>query len=596
VADREPLLEGALDSAAADQSAANERAADGVSDASEQAGARTAEAFGRGRTGVAAATSGAAGSLSVSFADIQAMTTSVSQNTEAAARAAERMLPIAVRDAFVQSAVLSPVTFAQAEAAVLAGAARIGVHVALSTGLGIVAVTIVTTYELADAALQVGAAGLSFVVGTAGTAVAGSVDVTVAVVAGTADVVTTAVEGTVVVTIAGVQTVVAAHLLLRTLQLTLAMAATAAASALAQETIEAFLQGFPGAVDELVADPWLMLVAPLALPALAARNTVDNWDGDDLLEDTIDAFETQVGVLGPGYDALIAGLMWETEVLFGWEDGGSIYGSDDELRESVLSTEERSERFDRFLLATAEVYAQSGREAPAGMTPGTPPTDLESLVLTMGEIDALGAEDEAVIRVITVPGTPPTFTLVIPSTQQWIPGGDGVPNDIVGNLNIVLGDSQLLHNADQALAAAQAQYARDTGYTGPMSQAPVMVSGFSQGGIASGEFAEQYGDRYNVTQVVTVGAGLGRADIADDVSVIAYESPDDPVPGLDAARNDPRFDTIDGDNGGGLASHNAARYARLAAEEGRPTRPNNLDTFFGDTDGAYVTDYHSTKD
>ncbi|TFC26040.1 hypothetical protein E3O25_11720 [Cryobacterium sp. TMT1-3] len=82
--------------------------------------------------------------------------------------------------------------------------------------------------------------------------------------------------------------------------------------------------------------------------------------------------------------------------------------------------------------------------------------------------------------------------------------------------------------------------------------APVMLAGFSQGGIVAAAFAENRSDTYNVVQVLTAGSPIGNFDIPHDISVIASEA--DPVSGADGTQNPERWETLTADNGGGVDS------------------------------------------
>ncbi|MBH0053114.1 hypothetical protein I6E74_02885 [Salinibacterium sp. SWN139] len=216
---------------------------------------------------------------------------------------------------------------------------------------------------------------------------------------------------------------------------------------------------------------------------------------------------------------------------------------------------------------------------------------VRNTILTMGQIDSRGGADEAVIRVAHTTSVPPAFTLVIPSTQEWNPLGSLIPNDAMGNLNIMTGQSRLLDASYKALTASiDAYYLENPDAPRPPA---VMVAGFSQGGITAGAFAELYGEDLNVKQVLTVGAEIGRFDIDSDVNVVAYEATGDLVPKLGGARNPAEWETIEADNGGGtITSHKAVLYAGMA-DDLPPKSSASFDQFFDSN--SVIEDYHARK-
>ena len=174
----------AQDSAAQASADATVRAVNGVGSAALRSSERATNisqsgaAFGR-------AAVAAGGALVASFVDIERMATTLGEHTRTTINEAGRVLPVAGRGDLLESFILSPATGYLAETAVLAAASRLGVHIAMATGLGIVAVTIVSTYQLADTALELGAAGLSFGSTAVVNTVASGIDLGVATVRAT---------------------------------------------------------------------------------------------------------------------------------------------------------------------------------------------------------------------------------------------------------------------------------------------------------------------------------------------------------------------------------------------------------------------------
>jgi hypothetical protein len=388
-------------------------------------------------------------------------------------------------------------------------------------------------------------------------------------------------------TVAGVQTIAAVYVLVETVKLVLGAAMLAGAAGLAEEVQTAW----SATVEEMVADPWLY-VADLDKFSETLGKNFSGQEG--VWSNSVDNFQGFLGSFGPGYDVVIGGLI-ESASVFGWDDGAIFY------TESSISDDIDRRRDFLGLMAEAGLGDRISMDAAGiALREDVQPTDMTELLLGMGQIDVLGGSDEAVIRVLTQPGSPPTFTLIIPSTQQWFPWDSRSPNDTIGDLMILQGSSALEGAAAEALDAAMNDYYelnRDSIDWADVSNAPVMVAGFSQGGITAAAFAENKSDTYNIVQVVTAGAPIANFDIPDHVSVIAYES--DPVSSFDGRANPDIWETITADNGGGggFGSHNALKYAHLAdSSAGSPRKPNNLDLFLGLDKESDISDYYAVKE
>ena len=524
-----------------------------------------------------------AGRLSASFADITAMSNTIGAHVRTTGLEAGRVTRMMGNGDLLESLILSPGTGAAAEAALLAASGRLTVHIALTTGVGIVAATIVTTYELADATLQMAASSLSFVVGSVAAGAANLYDVTSAAVAGAATVITAGVSGAVTVIVEGARTVAAGATIVAVALTAAGMAISSLVAGFGAELVQSWGEAIGATLADMAENPWMLLIPFVSLPFALTSNTIDKFSVDDALGNTTQVMQSYLGAMGPGFDVMIGGLLAAGSV-FGFADGGVLSS------ESTLSADERSDRGDIFDKAVGK--ALEGRTVPRDEHGNIIPVDLQSLMLSMAQIDALGKEDEAVIRVVRSAGDPPSFSLIIPSTQEWDPRGSLTPNDLMGNLNIMGGSSALQRMAEEALQQEIAAYmATHPGYS--TSDFPVMVAGFSQGGITAGAFAESFSGKYNIQQVVTIGAPIGRFDIPEQVNVIAYESKLDPVVILDGRNNPAGWETIRGDNGGGFpGSHNAITYSQMAADI-PPARPNNLDTFFDH--GSTSTEYFGVK-
>ena len=160
--------------------------------------------------------------------------------------------------------------------------------------------------------------------------------------------------------------------------------------------------------------------------------------------------------------------------------------------------------------------------------------DVSDLFLNAGEIDAMGKNKVSVIRVLVNHGPPKSFTLILPSTQDWY-STSKVPNDLASNIVVMAGaDSALLRAGERALRSTLKAHGVNP------ATAQVMVAGFSQGGITAARFAQRHHKDLGVRHVVTGGSPVGRIPIPDGVTIESYENPDDKVVRMDLKRNRPK--------------------------------------------------------
>jgi len=158
------------------------------------------------------------------------------------------------------------------------------------------------------------------------------------------------------------------------------------------------------------------------------------------------------------------------------------------------------------------------------------------------------------VRIVRInhPGEPPSWIVVIPGTDFG--GTPGDPSNTGANLPLMLAHrSDLLDEIRRTM--------RDAGIE---SHDQVMVSGFSQGGIAAMALASDP-QGFKITDVVTAGSPVAGFQPPDGVHVTSIEHAGDPVPWLDVGDNPHSSDwsTIHADAGHGFA-HDADLYAETA--------------------------------
>jgi len=206
-------------------------------------------------------------------------------------------------------------------------------------------------------------------------------------------------------------------------------------------------------------------------------------------------------------------------------------------------------------------------------------SEYEYLFHNNGVLDNDGARESTVVEVVQVfndDGTPrldadgnPMWRVTLPSTMDWqlvkdgAFGDGGAVNDLGSNLALIMDPGM---RAPYERAVLQAM--RDAGI-GPDD--PVMLAGWSQGGILAGAIASDPGSGFNVTAIAVAGSPIDHMPIPDSVAVLAFQHDGDAVPRLDGTppRQGPSWVTVNEGSGGAEYPHNIADYASTAADPSR---------------------------
>lgn len=232
------------------------------------------------------------------------------------------------------------------------------------------------------------------------------------------------------------------------------------------------------------------------------------------------------------------------------------------------------------------------------------PTDLATALKDAGYVDSLGhhtadSADETVIKVTKVVDADGVvrWRVALPSTQEWLSrlnGDQGAVNDLDSNLALMLTPS-LRSQYERAVLAAMQQ-------AGVGPDDPVMLVGFSQGGIMAGHLAA-YNSDYNWDAVVVAGAPIDSMPIPSSTTVVSVQHDGDPVPRLDSvislgtggySQQAPNWTTINtpsplaAQGVGGI--HNAAAYNSTLSshvDQVPQASQNELDQYFIGSDNAY---------
>ncbi|WP_445996407.1 hypothetical protein ACUWEX_12170 [Okibacterium fritillariae] len=217
------------------------------------------------------------------------------------------------------------------------------------------------------------------------------------------------------------------------------------------------------------------------------------------------------------------------------------------------------------------VAAQASSTAAGAVTPiaaaPQPASDFASLFTVQQEIDLRGGTSFADIRITRLASG--AWTVQIPSTQGSFidPMAASHPNDVVADVVAMSGAQTALGRAVTAAMTEAGIGAND----------PVMMVGFSLGGITAAQLVSDPDFPFTVTQILTAGAPIASFNIPETVSVLSLELTQDAVPKLDGRSNPSRstWSTLEGDAprlqgetaAPGIAgAHNTLRYAAFARQ------------------------------
>lgn len=489
--------------------------------------------------------------LKVDFAEIDRMTNGLTELNTWALPLVPKVGAISADGDLLASAILSPGTAVAAESAVLTASVQLGVTVASTEALVVVTASIVKVYQTAEDALAVAATTIQVTV-TAAAGLIGRVEIDVLLGVKT-----------------GIYTVVT----------------------LAAVTKEAVESG-------LVAD----------VAGIAARSLKDAFDsamrGDASLADRFQQFSSDAGknfsrnfaAALPGlspkivaveqeslgdlrklgvYDDLLSTLIADGQRFGFFEDGGPDF---------VENAIDAGERLARSQDAVLDSEKALDRRLQIDENGNIVPTDVASLFASSSQIDNIGQDDFANIRIfrtVDVDGVV-RYTVQIPSTQSWDPDAGVAPNDLTADA------VAMRYGNNSALSTAVMDAMKREGIT----DEPVMIVGFSLGGITAGTIAaDPHG--YNIQQVVTAGAPIGAMPIPPSTHITAFESTSDPIAGLDGVPNPATssWETVRGDSpvkadeGGHQPSlataHDANRYAVMAQEYPLTNHSSAIGKFLG---------------
>lgn len=220
---------------------------------------------------------------------------------------------------------------------------------------------------------------------------------------------------------------------------------------------------------------------------------------------------------------------------------------------------------------------------------------MDDLVLLEGYSDSMGGESQTVVDIMRIEGDPPRYVVTLPSTQDWQAAGiffgedmngDGAVNDL--DTNIVL---RLFPDVRTQYERAVMQAMRDAGI-GPND--PVLLVGFSQGGIMAGHIAANRSGEFNVEGVLAYGAPIDDMPIPSKTEVVSMQHHGDIVHQLDLTSSPPDTDTwntysepvpVDPTTGQPYPqAHNNEAYRQTAIQllDEDPSIDDEFSQFYGD--------------
>lgn len=191
---------------------------------------------------------------------------------------------------------------------------------------------------------------------------------------------------------------------------------------------------------------------------------------------------------------------------------------------------------------------------------------LQDYIEAEGLTDSMGKDETGVvdIRKVVGPDGVERWVVTLPSTQDWLVehGDTGATNDLDSNLALMLTPEQQTQYERAVLLAMEKAGIGDD---------PVMLVGFSQGGIMAGHLAANRSSAFNFEAVLVYGAPIDAMNIPESTRVLSIQHTGDVVPTLDLTNPKPNTANhvtvqVDANDGTiGIGSHSNDKYQDTAA-------------------------------
>lgn len=219
--------------------------------------------------------------------------------------------------------------------------------------------------------------------------------------------------------------------------------------------------------------------------------------------------------------------------------------------------------------------------------------DYGDLFEEVGRQDAAGGEDSTVIRVVAITdadGNIIGYRVQLPSTQNWGPGNeDGALNDLSADAMLAMFPG-LKTQYEKAVWDAMERAGVFE------NDAPIMLTGWSLGGMMAGDLATDPRISGRVESVVTAGSAIDKhaGEIDPSVRVTQVNNRWDPVHTLEFVGYDdndvpgPNWQTYRPTD---IRIHDAGMYGELADDLVPEVRPGDEKFFADGADGSYEQVY-----
>ncbi len=221
------------------------------------------------------------------------------------------------------------------------------------------------------------------------------------------------------------------------------------------------------------------------------------------------------------------------------------------------------------------------------------PTNAADVLSWAGLVDQIGGDQRAVVDVaqVTQEDGSVAWVVTLPSTQDWVLLGDQpAPNDFDADL-VLLAFPELQTQYERAVLAAMAQAGIPRGD-------PVLLSGWSLGGIAGGRLVEAGAGGYNYRGLIAAGSPIDHMQFAQDVDVLQVKHTRDVVHRMDLidglADTAHRVSVWDGPRSGNVAPLQASPIGAHSNTAYVETLRANL--LVDDTASRMFSDFYAVDD
>ena len=529
--------------------------------------------------------------VTVTFADVDAMSKTIGDLRDCAVPIVSILKSTMTDHELVASTMLSLATGCATQVALLASVSGLSTTIVVTDALAIITATVVSTYQFAETTISASAANLktSYNVGFAlgnwaltfnGAAINAGIDSTLAGATFTSEIVKTIVTA---------QRAVGDLLMIGTGLGEVYLGASRRGED--EEKIESLKEAkkqLPRA-PEAGHDPVKAMTYAVSL----AQRAAENYSESDALGNANAQLENSLGKLGNGrLDFVLSHAIRDGHTLGLFDEGVAVTVKPREI--SAKSTAHARKIAGKLW---DQMYSHDGEfnRNSAGLIE---PNDVSSLLASAAQIDQIGSDKWANIRIIKSDDGAGNiaYTVQIPSTQRWWPTAGALPNDLTSDLYAMRfgAQTQLANSVLAAMAAANIPI-------GPGAP-PVMLAGFSLGGLTAAAIAASP-QGFNIKQVIVAGAPIGTLAIPHSTAVLALEARQDKVPYLDSTRNSGSWTTIQ-ENAHSLAgekgrddhksnAHDARRYAMMAVKHPEVNHDPKITKYFQGT--ITVTDYSANR-